>query len=101
MEVRREEGVTTAMKSKSTNLPNWKTAVGALLATVALGASTSCESWEDTGKTKKSAIIGGAGGAAIGAAVAKDNRVAGALIGGAVGAGGGYLFGKNRNRQDR
>jgi hypothetical protein len=40
-------------------------------------------------------VIGGLGGAAAGAAIAKNNRLLGALIGGAVGAGGGYLIGAN------
>lgn len=39
------------------------------------------------------AVIGGVGGAVAGAAIAKDNRLLGALIGGALGAGGGYLIG--------
>ncbi len=60
---------------------------------------TSCESWDNASRTQKSTILGGAGGAAIGAAVA-DNKAAGALIGGAVGAGGGYLFGKNKQRNN-
>ena len=42
------------------------------------------------------AVIGGAGGAAAGAAVAgEENRLIGALIGGVLGAGGGYLIGAN------
>jgi len=40
-------------------------------------------------------VIGGASGAAAGAAIAKDNRLAGALIGGLLGAGGGYVIGAN------
>jgi hypothetical protein len=38
-------------------------------------------------------VIGGAAGAATGAAVSPENRLLGALIGGALGAGGGYLIG--------
>jgi len=68
-----------------------------LSATLVLASLTSCESWEDSSSTKKSAVIGGAGGAALGALVAKDNRAAGALVGGALGSGGGYLFGKNKD----
>ena len=87
------------MTAKALTLRNWKPALGMLSATLVLASLTSCESWEDSSHTKKSTIIGGAGGAAIGAAVAKDNRAAGALLGGALGAGGGYLFGKNKNNQ--
>jgi surface antigen len=46
-------------------------------------------------------VIGGAGGAAAGAAIAKDNRLVGGLIGGALGAGGGYLIGAAMNKNDR
>ncbi len=38
------------------------------------------------------AVIGGAAGAAAGAAVAKNNRALGAVIGGVLGAGGGYVI---------
>ena len=45
-------------------------------------------------KEHQGAVIGGASGAAVGAAVA-DNNLLGALIGGIIGAGGGYLIGAN------
>jgi hypothetical protein len=85
------------MTLNTLTIPGCKIALSLFAAGVVLVTSTSCESWENTSSTKKSTIIGGAGGAAIGAAVAKDNRAAGALLGGALGAGGGYLFGKNRS----
>lgn len=44
----------------------------------------------------KGAIIGGAGGAVVGGLIGKN--VGGALIGGAVGAGGGYIIG-NESRK--
>lgn len=44
-------------------------------------------------RTEQSTVIGGAGGAAVGAILAKENRLLGALIGGALGAGAGYLIG--------
>ena len=53
---------------------------------------TSCENLPGT-RTQQSTVIGGAGGAAIGAVLAKQNRLVGALIGGLLGAGGGYLIG--------
>lgn len=46
---------------------------------------------------QQGAVIGGAGGAIAGAAIA-DNNLLGALIGGAVGATGGYLLGANSDR---
>lgn len=49
-------------------------------------------------KSEQGAVIGGVGGAAAGAAVAKNNRILGALIGGALGAGGGYLIGANMEK---
>lgn len=43
-------------------------------------------------RRSQGAVIGGAAGAAAGAAVAKGNRGLGALIGGVLGAGGGYVI---------
>jgi hypothetical protein len=43
--------------------------------------------------TEKGAVIGGAGGAAVGALVAPHNRAAGALIGGIAGTAAGALIG--------
>lgn len=48
---------------------------------------------------QQGAVIGGLGGAAAGAAVAGDeHRGLGALLGGALGAGGGYVIGASRDR---
>src|SRR5437868_9555512 len=45
------------------------------------------------------AVVGGAGGAAVGAAVGgHEHRLLGALLGGALGAGGGYVVGANSDR---
>ena len=46
---------------------------------------------------QQGAVVGGATGAAVGAAVTK-NRVLGAVIGGAVGAAGGYVVGANKDK---
>jgi hypothetical protein len=46
---------------------------------------------------QQGAVIGGASGAAVGAAVSK-NRALGAVIGGAVGAAGGYVVGANKDK---
>jgi osmotically inducible lipoprotein OsmB len=53
--------------------------------------------------TQRDALMGGAigagGGALIGSAV--DHPIAGALVGGAAGAGAGYLYGQNQENQWR
>ena len=69
--------------------------VSSLMTAVLLGintANTGCESLPGNRETQ-GAVIGGAGGAVLGAVIAEDNRLLGALIGGALGAGGGYLIG--------
>ena len=50
-----------------------------------------------TSHKKKSALIGAGAGAVTGAAVS-HKHAKGALIGGAVGAGAGYLYGKHRDK---
>jgi outer membrane lipoprotein SlyB len=50
-------------------------------------------------KAAKGAVIGGAGGAVVGAAVSKK-RGKGAIIGGVVGAGTGYIIGRNEDKKD-
>ena len=47
---------------------------------------------------QQGAVLGGASGAAVGAAVSKENRALGAVIGGAIGAAGGYVIGKNKDK---
>jgi hypothetical protein len=49
-------------------------------------------------KEQQGAVIGGASGAAVGAAVGGEHKVLGALIGGVLGAGGGYLIGANMDK---
>ena len=43
-------------------------------------------------RKQQGAVIGGAAGAAVGAAVAKEHRALGAILGGLLGAGGGYVI---------
>ena len=57
---------------------------------------TSCATNTGTG-----ALLGGAGGAALGAAIDKNDRGRGALIGGAAGAVGGALIGKEQDERAR
>jgi hypothetical protein len=60
---------------------------------VALFTFTACENLPGT-RNQQSTTIGAVGGAVAGAAVAGEgNRLVGALIGGALGAAGGYLIG--------
>jgi hypothetical protein len=50
----------------------------------------------------KGAVIGAGSGAVLGAVVSGDHhRVKGAVIGGAVGAAGGYLYGRHRDKKYR
>jgi len=67
--------------------------------TIAAGPMTGCNDLPGT-KKQQATVIGGAGGAVAGAAVAKNNRLLGALIGGALGAGGGYLIGAQMEKVD-
>jgi outer membrane lipoprotein SlyB len=50
-------------------------------------------------KAAKGAVIGGAGGAVVGAAVS-NKRGKGAIIGGVVGAGTGYIIGRSKDKKD-
>jgi hypothetical protein len=51
-------------------------------------------------KAAKGAVIGGAGGAVAGAVINKRNRGVGAVVGGVIGAGGGYIFGRSKDKKD-
>ncbi len=65
-----------------------------LMGSLSLGSLLPLSGCQETKENPRTsgAVIGGVGGAAIGAAVTKD-RALGALLGGALGAGGGYLIG--------
>jgi surface antigen len=71
-----------------------------LIGSLSMAPLVGCENLPGS-KSTQGAVIGGAGGAAAGAAIAKDNRLVGGLIGGALGAGGGYLIGAAMNKNDR
>ena len=70
-----------------------------LCGSLGLGPMIGCESLPGN-KKEQGAVIGGLGGAAVGAAVAKGNRGLGAVIGALAGAGGGYLVGANLDKHD-
>ena len=68
-----------------------------LMGSLAIAPLVGCESLPGNSKGQGT-VIGGVGGALAGAAVSKDNRGLGALVGGALGAGGGYLIGANADK---
>jgi hypothetical protein len=75
--------------------------VSALMGSLALGPLVGCSNLPGS-KEQQGAVIGGVGGALAGAAVAgDDDRLIGALIGGALGAGGGYLIGMKVDEKDK
>lgn len=66
--------------------------------------ATSFSSCENTGPaTKKGAVIGGLGGAAVGGIIGNQSGrgLEGALIGGALGAAGGAAIGNSKDRNQR
>jgi len=68
-----------------------------LLAALSLGA-VGCKELPGN-KESQGAVIGGLGGAAVGAAVGGEkHRLLGAILGGALGAGGGYVIGANSDK---
>ena len=72
----------------------------ALVGSMALAPLTGCQNLPG-GSKEQGAVIGGAGGAAAGAIIAKGNRGLGALIGGLIGAGGGYIIGAQKEKVDK
>lgn len=72
----------------------------AILLTAASLPLSSCESLPGS-KSTQGAVVGGVGGAAAGAIIAgEDNRLLGAIIGTAIGAGGGYVVGNEISESD-
>ena len=78
---------------------NQKSVIVLLIGSLALWPLAGCDSLPGDKKTQ-GAVIGGVGGAVAGGALAKNNRLLGALIGGALGAGGGYLIGSQLDKSD-
>jgi hypothetical protein len=71
----------------------------AVSAALPLGFVAGCESLPGN-EEQQGAAIGGAGGAAAGAALYEDNRALGALVGGLLGAGGGYVVGTQLDKNE-
>ena len=78
---------------------NHKPITTLLMASLALAPLAGCDNLPGN-KKEQGAVIGGVGGAVAGSALAKNNRLLGALIGGALGAGGGYLIGSSLDKSD-
>src|SRR2546429_2536305 len=78
---------------------NNKSIVTLLMASIALAPLAGCDSLPGDKKTQ-GAVIGGVGGAVAGGALAKNNRLLGALIGGALRAGGRHLIGSSLDKSD-
>lgn len=72
--------------------------------TVSMQSSTTHEAMvaqkKGWSKAAKYAVIGGAGGAVMGAVIHKKNRVKGAVIGGVLGGGGGYVIGRSKDKKE-
>lgn len=62
------------------------------------GTSTRSTRKKGISKAAKGAIIGGVGGAAVGAVIGKNAK--GAVIGGVIGAAGGYIIGRKQDKKD-
>ena len=76
--------------------------LGVLTFTAAFAASpllVGCESLPGT-RRQQATVGGAAGGAAAGALIDRDNRGRGAIIGGLLGAGGGYLIGGQLDKDE-
>jgi hypothetical protein len=73
-------------------MQGWRWIVRGTAAALACAATMGCQQLPGT-RTQQASALGGAAGAAVGYAMNDENRVLGALIGGALGAGGGYLIG--------
>ncbi len=77
-----------------------KNLLKSLLVLPVVFALTACQQLPGERNTQ-GAVIGGAAGAAVGAAVAKENRLLGAVLGGVLGAGGGYVIAAKTDKIDR
>jgi hypothetical protein len=101
VETRNPDGSSTTVTTISRNKTSSATRSGtARTATVANSGSgtTTVTRKKGWSSRAKGAVIGGVGGAVVGAAVSKK-KGKGALIGGAVGAAGGYIIGNEKDKK--
>ncbi len=88
----------TSAKSNQAVVRKTKETTGSMSTSTSYPAKTA-EKKKGWSKAAKGAVIGGASGAVIGAAVYKKNRVLGGVIGGVVGAAGGFGIGKHLDKK--
>jgi hypothetical protein len=91
--------VTTLSRNKTSSATKTGTARTGTVASSGTGATTTTTTAKKGWSSRaKGAVIGGVGGAVVGAAVSKK-KGKGALIGGAVGAAGGYIIGNEKDKK--
>lgn len=89
--------VTTVSNNKTTSTPRPTTvSSGTTASSTGATTTTTKKGWSNRAK---GAVIGGVGGAVVGAAVSKK-KGKGAVIGGAVGAAGGYIIGNEKDKKE-
>lgn len=90
--------VTTTSNNKTTSATKTGTTSPRTVASSGTGTTTTTakKGWSSRAK---GAVIGGVGGAVVGAAVSKK-KGKGAVIGGVVGAAGGYIIGNEKDKKD-
>ena len=95
--------VTTTSNNKTSTTPKSGTVKTKTVASSGTGTGTTATTTTTTKKgwssRAKGAVIGGVGGAVVGAAVSKK-KGKGAIIGGVVGAAGGYIIGNEKDKKD-
>ena len=90
--------VTTVTNNKTSSANTSGTARTRNVVSSGTGTTTTTTAKKGWSSRAKGAVIGGVGGAVVGAAVSKK-KGKGALIGGAVGAAGGYIIGNEKDKK--
>jgi hypothetical protein len=90
--------VTTVTNNKPTSATRTSTVRTGSVASSGTGTTTTTTTKKGWSNRAKGAVIGGVGGAVVGAAVSKK-KGKGAIIGGAVGAAGGYIIGNEKDKK--
>jgi hypothetical protein len=92
--------VTTTSNNKTSSATKTGTARTSTVASTGTGSTTTTTTAKKGWSSRaKGAVIGGVGGAVVGAAVSKK-KGKGAVIGGVVGAAGGYIIGNEKDKKD-
>jgi len=90
---------TSSNNNKTSSATKTSTATTAPVASTGTGTTTTTTAKKGWSSRAKGAVIGGVGGAVVGAAVSKK-KGKGAIIGGVVGAAGGYIIGNEKDKKD-